>query len=166
MPARRATYRRLFQRSFHRQEFQRKPNWLDCALDLQSTLRPSEKTEVIDSHIEDLFSLLEKEKPKLLGGSPPCGPFSQLQNLVDIRNHVPQSVRSQRLQEGKKHLRTSVRAYRAQMEAATFCTSIRKEHAAGKNQSSKNFETIHVSTKLLGPCVGGKWNQKTRETRA
>ena len=73
-----------------------------------------------DSHTADLFSLPEKEKPKLLGGSPPCGPFSQLQNLVDIRNHVPQSVRSQRLQEGKKHLRTSVRAYRAQMDAGCY----------------------------------------------
>ena len=66
-------YRRLFQRSFHRQEFQREDgsHW-----DLSK-----------HSRIEELFALLEKEKP-----SPPCGPFSQLQNLVDVRNLGARSI--------------------------------------------------------------------------
>ena len=123
-PGRKAMCRRLFPRSSHLQEFQRKLNWSVCDLDSQSILKQREDGDhwdlSKDSHIEDLFTLLDKEKPKLLGGSPPCGPFSQLQNLVDARNQVPASVRSKRLQEGKKHLRTSVRAYRAQMDAGRY----------------------------------------------
>ena len=61
-------------------------------------------------------------------------------------------------------LRTSVRAYRAQMDAGRY---ILHEHPKGaRSWEEKNFETIHVFTKLLGLCAGGKWNQKTRETRA
>ena len=91
------------------------------AIDLETKREDGDHWDLSkDSHIEDLFTLLDKEKPKLLGGSPPCGPFSQLQNLVDARNQVPASVRSKRLQEGKKHLRTSVRAYRAQMDAGRY----------------------------------------------
>ena len=91
------------------------------AVDLETKREDGEHWDLSkDFHIEDLFKLMDKEKPKYLGGSPPCGPFSQLQNLVDAANQVPTSVRAVRLEEGKKHLRTAVQAYRAQMDAGRY----------------------------------------------
>ena len=69
-----------------------------------------------DRHVEDLMNLIDTEKPEFLGGSPPCGPFSNLQNLVDARNNVEPKLREKRLKEGKKHLRTAVKGYRKQLE--------------------------------------------------
>ena len=67
------------------------------AIDLETKREDGDHWDLSkDSHIEDLFTLLDKE------------------------NQVPASVRSKRLQEGKKHLRTSVRAYRAQMDAGRY----------------------------------------------
>ena len=63
------------------------------AIDLETKREDGDHWDLSkDSHIEDLFTLLDKEKPKLLGGSPPCGPFSQLHNLVDARNQVPRQL--------------------------------------------------------------------------
>ena len=73
-----------------------------------------------DRHVEDLMNLIDTEKPEFLGGSPPCGPFSNLQNLVDARNNVEPKLREKRLKEGKKHLRTAVKGYRKQLEEGRY----------------------------------------------
>ncbi|CAL1141278.1 unnamed protein product [Cladocopium goreaui] len=73
-----------------------------------------------DEHIRDLFQLLDYEKPEFLGGSPPCGPFSKLQNIVDAKGNVSPEVRAQRLKDGRKHLRTAVSAYEHQMNAGRY----------------------------------------------
>lgn len=66
------------------------------------------------------MDLIEMEEPEFLGGSPPCGPFSNLQNLVNVLGKVDPKVREQRLREGRKHLRTAVSAHRKQMEAGRY----------------------------------------------
>ncbi|CAL1139547.1 unnamed protein product, partial [Cladocopium goreaui] len=73
-----------------------------------------------DEHIRDLFQLLDYEKPEFLGGSPPCGPFSKLQSIVDAKGNVSPEVRAQRLKDGRKHLRTAVSAYEHQMNAGRY----------------------------------------------
>ena len=135
------------------------------AIDLETKREDGEHWDLSKhSHVEDLFTLLDKEKPTLLGGSPPCGPFSILENLVDAMNlnQVPASVRAKRLQEGKKHLRTSARAYRKQMdEGHYFCMSTRRAHIAGKKLKSRNFVMIRVYMKSRDQCVVGRWKLPT-----
>ena len=99
-----------------------------------------------DDHVEELFDLLEREKPELLGGSPPCGPFSTLQNLVDVANNVDPADRAKRLAEGKKHLRTAVRAYWTQMEAGRYFLH---EHPKG----ARSWEEPQVQELQADPRV-------------
>ena len=73
-----------------------------------------------DSHVKDLMEIVDFEKPAFLGGSPPCGPFSVLQNMVDTQANVSQEKRAQRLSEGRKHLRTCATAYRKQMDGGRY----------------------------------------------
>ena len=55
---------------------------------------------------------LDKEKPLVLIGSPPCTAFSQLQALI------PDSQRKERqLAEGIQHMRFMCRLYRKQVDA-------------------------------------------------
>ena len=99
-----------------------------------------------DSHVEDLLKLLEEEKPTFLGGSPPCGPFSSLQTLVDAANKTPVHVRKQRMQEGKKHLRTAVQAYWQQLEAGRYFLH---EHPQG----ARSWEEPYVQELRNDPRV-------------
>ena len=87
-----------------------------------------------DEHIRDLFQLLDYEKPEFLGGSPPCGPFSKLQNIVDAKGNVSPEVRAQRLKDGRKHLRTAVSAYEHPMNAGTSTMSTLKGPLRGKRE--------------------------------
>lgn len=73
-----------------------------------------------DSHIRDLRQMIDEEEPAVIGGSPPCGPFSVLQNIVDTQANVCQEARAQRLREGRKHLRTCVQVYRKQMDSRRY----------------------------------------------
>ena len=115
-----------------------------------------------DQHVEDLMNLIDTEKPEFLGGSPPCGPFSNLQNLVDALGKVDPKVREQRLKEGKKHLRTAVRAYWKQMNEGRYFVH---EHPKGaKSWEEKcmrdlmNDERVYVVT---GPMC--KWSMESHD---
>ncbi|CAE7546001.1 unnamed protein product [Symbiodinium natans] len=99
-----------------------------------------------DSHVRELFVLLDEQEPKFLGGSPPCGPFSVLQNLVDANAKVPVEVRRKRLAEGKKHLRTAVQAYWKQMEAGRYFLH---EHPKG----ARSWEEPEVKELRADPRV-------------
>eukprot|EP00435_Cladocopium_sp_Y103_P058260 s42_g20.t1 len=78
------------------------------AIDL--TLQKNEKGEYWDLSTEkdqrELDALLNKEKPLFLVGSPPCGPFSPLQNLSKGKRTPEQN--EEILEEGRTHLRVSV----------------------------------------------------------
>ena len=60
-----------------------------------------------DEDIEELVVLVEREKPLLLTGSPPCDQFSQLMKISDRRCN-PEKRRMKRAL-GVKHLKTAVR---------------------------------------------------------
>ena len=66
----------------------------------------------------EMFRMLHKEKPLFLIGSPPCGPFSPLQN-ISIHKRDPMVVK-QMLEEGRDHLHTSIDAYNVQMDEDRF----------------------------------------------
>ena len=63
-------------------------------------------------HQKKLKGLLWKEKPAFLIGSPPCGPFSPLQNLSSHRRTAAQNEAI--LAEGRLHLNVAAEAYMEQ----------------------------------------------------
>ena len=65
-----------------------------------------------------LKGLLRKERPLFLIGSPPCGPFSPLQNLNKHRRTEEQNRSI--LEEGRDHLRTAVDSYEEQHRQGRF----------------------------------------------
>ena len=63
------------------------------------------------SHRAKAEAYVDKEKPLVLIGSPPCVAFSQLQSLI------PDSDRkAQQLEEGTRHMEFVVRLYKKQVE--------------------------------------------------
>ena len=90
------------------------------AIDL--TLQKNSKGDYWDlSKQEDkvaLKGLLQKERPLFLIGSPPCGPFSPLQNLNKYKRTPEQN--EEILEEGRDHLRTAVGAYTEQHRNGRF----------------------------------------------
>ena len=115
-----------------------------------------------DRHVEDLMNLIDTEKPEFLGGSPPCGPFSNLQNLVDARNNVEPKLREKRLKEGKKHLRTAVRAYWKQMEEGRYFVH---EHPKGakswEEKCMKNLMSDERVFVVTGPMC--RWSMESHD---
>jgi hypothetical protein len=65
-----------------------------------------------------LRRLLKKEKPLFLVGSPPCGPFSPLQNLSKYKRTDEEN--QQILEEGRMHLKVAVDCYLEQHNHGRF----------------------------------------------
>lgn len=63
---------------------------------------------------KELESLLDKEKPEYLLGSPPCEAFSPLQNLSKGKRSEEENEAI--LERGRKHLRIAVKSYWRQLE--------------------------------------------------
>ena len=68
--------------------------------------------------VKELQEMVDFEKPTLLTGSPPCGPFSVLRRLSDYKRD-PKVVADERAW-GRRHLRTSIRFYRGQYDAGRY----------------------------------------------
>lgn len=68
----------------------------------------------LDGDVAELMEMLQFEDPYLCTGSPPCDPFSILQNISS--RFVDAEVRRCRLDLGRKHLHTAVGCYRSQMQ--------------------------------------------------
>ena len=90
------------------------------AVDL--TIQKNEKGEFWDLSREkdrrDLKSIQRNEKPLFLIGSPPCGPFSPLQNLS--KGKRTQEENDAILAEGRLHLKTACEAYEEQHRNGRF----------------------------------------------
>jgi hypothetical protein len=115
------------------------------AIDL--TLCKNEQGEHWDlSKKEDqkmLRELQRKEKPALLIGSPPCGPFSPLQNLSKNKRTPEQNAEI--LAEGKTHLKVATDAYLEQHRNDRFFL-----HEHPKPSSSWEEDEIKRLTELEG----------------
>ena len=61
------------------------------------------------TQVKELEKVVDEEDPYLLTGSPPCGPFSPLQNLN--KGKVDPEVVQQRLEDGKQMLETACEFY-------------------------------------------------------
>ena len=73
---------------------------------------------------------LEKQKPLVLIGSPPCVAFSQLQTLI------PDSKRkAQQLAEGIRHMEFMAKLYKKQVEREDGCSSMRTRHTRSRGHS-------------------------------
>ena len=115
-----------------------------------------------DEHIRDLFQLLDYEKPEFLGGSPPCGPFSKLQNIVDAKGNVSPEVRVQRLKDGRKHLRTAVSAYEHQMNAGRYFYHEHPKGAASwEERAVKRLRADERVYEVTGPMC--RWGMKAAD---
>ena len=115
-----------------------------------------------DEHIRDLFQLLDYEKPEFLGGSPPCGPFSKLQNIVDAKGNVSPEVRAQRLKDGRKHLRTAVSAYEHQMNAGRYFYHEHPKGAASwEERAVKRLRADERVYEVTGPMC--RWGMKAAD---
>ena len=71
-----------------------------------------------DTDQRELRRLLKKEKPLFLVGSPPCGPFSPLQNLSKYKRTDEEN--QQILEEGRTHLKVAVECYLEQHNHGRF----------------------------------------------
>jgi hypothetical protein len=71
-----------------------------------------------DTDQRELRRLLKKEKPLFLVGSPPCGPFSPLQNLSKYKRTDEEN--QQILEEGRMHLKVAVDCYLEQHNHGRF----------------------------------------------
>lgn len=100
-----------------------------------------------DSRVQDLMQLIEHEQPEFLGGSPPCGPFSKLQNLVDARNNVTKEVRAKRLAAGKRHLRTAVTYRDKWIQEDTSIMNTQTDPCHGRNVPFNLCERAQESLK-------------------
>ena len=118
-----------------------------------------------DSHVEDLFKLLEEEKPTFLGGSPPCGPFSSLQNLVDAAN------KKHRFMFASKSCKKARSTCARQCEPIgsnwkpddTFSTSTPKELAVGKSPCVQELRNDPRVYEVVGPMC--RWEMESTDAR-
>ena len=62
-------------------------------------------------HQDKAEEYLERKKPPVLIGSPPCTPFSQLQSLNPVTDKS-----KRKLKEGVEHMKFMVRLYKKQVE--------------------------------------------------
>ena len=138
---------------------------LDCILDFPLiTKRPDGTSWDLskDSHIADLMQMLDDERPAFLGGSPPCGPFSVLQNMVDTQNNVSEEKRAQRLAEGRKHIRTCVKAYKKQMNAKRYFYHEHPDGAASwEEEAMKVLRSDPRVFEVRGPMC--RWGMKAKD---
>lgn len=79
-----------------------------------------------DDDVKELEGMVQYEQPSLISGSPPCDPFSLLQNLSVKSCNAER--RRRRLAEGTRHLRTAIGFYRMQHEGGRH---IAHEHPLG-----------------------------------
>ena len=68
--------------------------------------------------IKTMMSYIDSVKPKVLIGSPPCTPFSQLSTFS--ASTADPEERAAKLAEGRQHLETACRAYKAQIKGKRF----------------------------------------------
>ncbi|CAE7031422.1 unnamed protein product [Symbiodinium sp. CCMP2592] len=117
------------------------------SVDLEATRGDGEAWDLSkDSHVNELFELLEREEPKFLGGSPPRGPLSSLQQVVDASAKVAPSARREAVERDQKHLRTTVRAYWTQVNAGRYFLH---EHPSG----ARSWEEPEVKELKADPRV-------------
>ena len=68
--------------------------------------------------LQELEDMIDFEKPSLLTGSPPCDPFSLLQNIGSKFCNAERKQR--RLQEGLQYLHTAIHFYRKQYDSNRY----------------------------------------------
>lgn len=107
------------------------------------------------------MQLIDYEKPEFTGESPPCGPFSKLQALVNARANVDSETREERLMAGKKHLRTAVSVYKKKMNEGRYFYHEHPDGAASCEEKAVKDLRTYVS---MGPCrvrcIGSRLDQE------
>ena len=94
-------------------EFQLRPGF---AADLEE-LKPDGKPWNLENRgdIAELKKLIDEQDPYLLTGSPPCDPFSALQNINRAKLGWSEEECERRRQAGRHHLLVSIQCYWKQM---------------------------------------------------
>ena len=79
-----------------------------------------------------MFSIVDRDKPWLLTGSPRCDPFSSLQGLS--KNRADPEKRAKNLEEGREGLRVAAACYLRQHRAGRYFLHEHPAHASSWNE--------------------------------
>ena len=132
------------------------------AIDL--SLAKNDKGEYWDLSTEQdqkaLRRLLRDEKPLVLIGSPPCGPFSPLQNLS--KNKRSEAENQAILAEGRKHLKVATDAYMEQHQSGRFFLHEHpKPSQSWQEEDIKRIQELPGVYTVTAPMC--KWHMKAED---
>lgn len=120
------------------------------AIDLETGWNLLDKTQV-----KELEKVVDEEDPYLLTGSPPCGPFSPLQNLN--KGKVDREVAQQRLEDGKQMLETACEFYERQIRRGRYFSHEHPKTASSwKERCIEKLADMDVVRTIEGPMCRWK----------
>jgi len=133
------------------------------AVDLE-TMKPDGTHWDLDNRADvlNVKAMIQDEDPYLVTGSPPCDPFSKLQNLSKHKRDP--KVVADNLARGKRHIRTCIGIYRERMDKGRYFL-----HEHPKGATSWDMEEMKELMKdprvyvVQGPMC--RWDMKATDAQ-